>query len=92
MIHLPVAPILLADIGGILFLPVVMAGLAFWVWMLVDCANEEKECANKIAWLLIILFVGIIGAPLYYLLRKLPRQRPAAYQPPPGLIQPWREH
>jgi len=92
MTHLAILAVLLGDIGAILFLPVAMVGLAFWVWMLVDCANEEKECSTKIAWLLIILFVGIIGAPLYYLFRKLPRQRPALYQPPAGLIQPWREH
>jgi hypothetical protein len=83
-------PFLLADVGGIVFLPFALAGIAFWVLMLADCANHEKEGSTKIAWLLIILFVGIVGAPLYFFVRKLPRQRLAQYHAANGLVRPWR--
>jgi hypothetical protein len=52
---------------------VIAAAFAFWVWMLVDCANHENEGSTKIAWLLIILLAGVVGAPLYFFVRKLPR-------------------
>lgn len=82
---------LLADPGAALFLMLVLTGVAFWLWMLVDCANHETEGSTKLAWLLIILFVGVIGAPLYFFLRKLPRRRLPRYESPPGLVQPWRK-
>ena len=68
------AAMLMADIGGVIVLPFSLAGIAFWVWMLADCANHEKEGSTKIAWLLIILFVGVVGAPLYFFMRKLARK------------------
>ena len=52
----------------------IIAALAFWAWMLVDCANHETEGSTKVAWLLIILLAGVIGAPLYFFVRKLPRR------------------
>lgn len=63
---------------GIIFL-VFGCGLAFWLWMIVDCINHETDPGNKIAWLLVILLVGFIGAPLYFFVRKL--SRPST--PPP---------
>ncbi|HEY2328626.1 MAG TPA: PLD nuclease N-terminal domain-containing protein [Verrucomicrobiae bacterium] len=65
---------LFAEATDIVFL-LFLLGLVFWVWMLIDCASNEKEGSTKIAWLLIILFVVVIGAPLYFFLRKMPRQR-----------------
>ena len=91
MINQPLPAVVLADAGGIILAPVLLLVLAFWLWMLVDCASREKEGSTKIAWLLIILFVGVIGAPLYFFLRRLPRQRQAQYQPPPEVYQPWRQ-
>jgi hypothetical protein len=43
---------------------------AFWVWMLVDCATNESSGTEKIVWVLIILFGGCIGAPIYYFARR----------------------
>jgi len=65
---------MLADIGGLLLLPIGLLALAFWVWMIVDCARHETG-GTMLAWLLVILFAAIIAAPLYFFLRKLPRQR-----------------
>jgi len=82
---------LFADAGTPLILMLVVAAVAFWLWMLVDCANYETEGSTKLAWLLIILFLGVIGAPLYFFLRKAPRHKLPRYEPPQGLVQPWRK-
>ncbi len=70
---------MLADIGELFVLPLGLLAMAFWVWMIVDCAKHETEGSTKIAWLLIIIFEGVIGAPLYFFIRKLLRQRYALY-------------
>lgn len=48
---------------------------AFWIWMLVDCLTKEEDQSQKLVWLLVIIFVGFVGAPLYLFIRKLPRDR-----------------
>jgi len=51
-----------------------VAGLAiflviFWIWMLVDVLTRHfKEGTERIAWLLVILILSLIGALLYYFL------------------------
>lgn len=87
----PVPQVMLADIGGLLLLPFGLLALAFWLWMIVDCARHESGGA-MIAWLLAILFAGIVAAPLYFLLRRLPRRRQTSqFDPAPNLFQPWRK-
>ena len=44
---------------------------ALWLWAFVDCVKHERS--NQTFWLLFILFLGLIGAPLYLLCRVLPR-------------------
>lgn len=55
----------------ILFL---LAAGSFWLWMLVDCVTKEEDKTQKIVWVIIIAVVGLIGAPLYFFIRKLPRK------------------
>lgn len=64
-----------AFIGGseIILIAALLGIMAFWIWMIVDCANCEKEGSTKTAWLLVILLAGFVGAPLYFFIRKLPR-------------------
>ena len=67
------------------FFPIVFFGFAgllaiastiFWVWMLVDCAqNETSENSQKIVWILVIIFTHVLGAILYFLIRKQSRAR-----------------
>lgn len=53
-----------------------LAALAFWIWMLVDCMRREPpESLEKLTWALVILLGTIVGALVYYLIRKLPRDR-----------------
>ena len=51
-----------------------IASTAFWIWMLVDCcANEPSEGNDKVVWILLIVFLGVIGAIVYYFARRQPR-------------------
>ncbi len=44
--------------------------------MLVDCALSESDIGNtRLIWVLIILFVPFLGSLLYYIFRKVPRNR-----------------
>jgi hypothetical protein len=59
---------LIAGLGVALF--------AFWIWMLIDCIqNEPSEGNDKIVWLLVILLLQWIGAVIYFLVRRPQRMR-----------------
>lgn len=46
-------------------------GLVFWVVTLADCATREPDQGNnKIVWVLIIILTHLIGAALYWLVRR----------------------
>ena len=54
-------------LGAIIALAIIILGIILWVAMIVDAAkrnfNSEGE---KIAWVLVICLVGILGAIIYY--------------------------
>ncbi len=63
----------------LLILPFVILGVlgfVFWLWMLVDCLKRpDDEFAMggnyaKLIWILVIVFVGFIGALIYFFLIK----------------------
>jgi len=44
---------------------------AFWIWMLIECATKEPDTGNnKVVWILIIVFAHIIGALIYFFVRR----------------------
>ena len=52
-----------------------IAGFALWIWALVNSLSKpdavwEAAGQNKIVWLLVIIFLGFIGAILYGLIAK----------------------
>lgn len=50
---------------------VAVAGMAFWIWMIIDCATKESDQGNtKLVWVIIILFANLIGALIYYFVRR----------------------
>ena len=54
-------------------------GTIFWVWMLVDCATKEPDEGNsKLVWTLIIIFTHLIGAALYFFVRRPQRRAEVA--------------
>jgi sterol desaturase/sphingolipid hydroxylase (fatty acid hydroxylase superfamily) len=61
---------------------VMLAMIAFWLWMLIDvitkCPSEENK---KLIWILVVVFTGAIGAAVYYFVQR-PKNPPGG--PPPG--------
>ena len=48
-----------------------LAGTAFWIWMIIDCATKERSEGNdKVIWILIILLTHVIGAMIYFFARR----------------------
>jgi hypothetical protein len=53
------------------FLLIAVLGTIFWIWMLVDCATKEPSEGNeKIIWIIVILLAHLLGALIYYLVRR----------------------
>jgi hypothetical protein len=54
---------------------------AFWLWMVIDCVQippESSDYSSRPMWLLLIFFIGWIGALLYFFTvrrRRLARRR-----------------
>jgi len=69
-------PIAMFALGGIelLIIALILAFIGFWIWMLVDCALKEDSQNQKILWIVLMFMFGLIFAPLYFLIRKLPRK------------------
>lgn len=70
---------LMAFLPLLMFLPLLLIGLgflAFWIWMLVDCATKEPSQGNEnIVWILIIVFTSWIGALIYFFVRRPQRKK-----------------
>lgn len=66
----------LSEIIVILFVPVFLFVIAFWLWMLIDCLKRQDDKFAvggnyaKLIWVLVMIFTGFIGALLYYFLIK----------------------
>jgi hypothetical protein len=77
-----------------LFMFGMMAALfGFWIWMIVDCVNNEPPGNDKIAWLLVVIFLNGIGALVYYFTRRNARLKgltPPSILPPPAKSEPIR--
>ena len=44
-----------------------LAGLLFWVWMLIDAIRNKSLSDNeRIVWVLVIIFVNLLGAVIYF--------------------------
>jgi hypothetical protein len=58
-------------IQELLLISVFLCGFVFWLWMLVDCATKETDEGNtKLVWVVIILFANIVGAVVYWWVRR----------------------
>lgn len=77
------------DMHGLLFSFGGLLVFMFWIWMLADCVKHETS--DKIGWILVMVLFNILGAPVYFLVRKLPRRRARRLQPASPLHQPWKK-
>jgi hypothetical protein len=58
------------------FLLIGILGTVFWIWMLIDCATKESSQGNdKIVWIIVIALTHLIGAAIYFLVRRPTRMR-----------------
>ena len=58
-------------------LPLALALLAFWIWMLVSAVqNQGLTEGEKIAWVLVIVFLHWLGAIIYYFVGHPKRNTP----------------
>lgn len=63
----------------VLVLTLGLAALAFWTWMLIDCIrNEPHEGHDRLLWVLVIVFTKIVGALIYFFVRRPERLRAEA--------------
>ncbi len=52
-------------------LAVAVLGTIFWIWMQVECATKEPSTGNeKIVWVIIIALTHLLGAAIYYFVRR----------------------
>ena len=57
----------------ILAIAAAIAGLVFWIFMIVDVAKRQfKNDSDKTLWILIVILAGVIGAIIYYFVIKRP--------------------
>jgi len=53
----------------LVFFPLMIASIAFWIWALVDAIRVPDDSlyqsGSKIVWVLVIVLVGWIGAIIY---------------------------
>ncbi len=38
----------------------------FWVLMIIDCAKRKMSDSERVVWILVLVFLGFIGATIYY--------------------------
>lgn len=72
---------MISDIGWlgislIIILVLALVALAiylfvFWIMMIIDCAKRKfKTDSEKVVWILILIFLGLLGAIIYYFVVK----------------------
>ena len=50
---------------------IMVVAAIFWIWVLVECLiKEPAEGNDRLVWVLVILLAPLIGALLYYFVRR----------------------
>ena len=58
-------------------LPIILAMLAFWIWMLISAIqNKGLTEGEKVAWVLVVLFLHLLGAVVYFVVGHPKRKTP----------------
>ncbi len=73
-----------AFVGGIIMLvlllcliPIGLAIFAFWIWMLISAIqNKGLTDGEKIAWVLVVALLHLLGAILYFFIGHPKRKTP----------------
>ncbi|HEX2642288.1 MAG TPA: PLDc N-terminal domain-containing protein, partial [Thermoanaerobaculia bacterium] len=59
----------------LVFIAIVVCGTMFWITMLVDCIKHEPQIQARLFWSVIIAFTHVVGALLYFFVRRPVRAR-----------------
>jgi hypothetical protein len=60
-------------IAGLLVLAIwfyMIAASMFWLWMLLEALVHEPSANRRVLWFLLILFLHVIGALIYFFVRR----------------------
>ena len=56
---------------GIFGVLLVIAASIFWIWMLIDALmNPRLQGTEKLVWVLVVLFLHLLGAILYFVIGR----------------------
>jgi hypothetical protein len=61
-----------AGFAGLMVVWIILALLAsiFWIWMLIDALTSTMEPTEKVLWFLVIFLLHILGAIIYYAVKR----------------------
>jgi hypothetical protein len=59
-------------LGGVMIFLCALAILAsvFWLWMLIDVLAGDLNGTDKLIWVLVVLFLHLLGAILYFVMKR----------------------
>ncbi len=63
-------PVIFAGTIWLVMVAVIILASVFWLWMLVDCLMSRLPSTEKLIWVLVIFFLHIIGAVLYFIIAR----------------------
>jgi len=57
------------------FLPLGLLSMAFWIWMLVDAAqNKGLDQNERVVWIVVVALLHLLGAIIYFFVGR-PKRR-----------------
>jgi hypothetical protein len=69
--------IILVLVAALFVLPLALALFAFWIWMLISAIqNKGLGEGEKIAWVLVIALLHLLGAIIYFFVGHPKRKTP----------------
>jgi Phospholipase_D-nuclease N-terminal len=59
---------------GAVFWAISIGAFLFWLWMLIDVVTSSADPGSKVLWVLLIVFLGVIGAIAYAIMGRPSRR------------------
>ena len=68
---------LFAGMAGLMIVFVILGIIAsiFWLWMLIDALTSNMDPMEKVLWFLVIFFLHLLGAIIYFFVARGDRGR-----------------
>ena len=69
--------IIIVLVAMLFVLPIALAAVAFWIWMLISAIqNKGLTDGEKIAWVLVVALLHFLGALIYFFVGHPKRKTP----------------